>query len=71
MEENYTKGDVEILTRLDRVESVLARIAQDIANHVTRNEFDLRVKPLERVVYGMVSLMLVAILVGMLTLVVK
>lgn len=74
-----------VLIKLIRIEAGMAAVQQDISELkaaqktalVTREQFesekqrtDARIKPLERVVYGLVSLVLTAVFVALIALVV-
>ena len=60
----YTKAEVEILTSIARIEANQKII---LKNYVTRDEF----APIQRLVYGLVGLVLVAVASGLIALVIQ
>ena len=61
--QGYRRAEVEILVRLERMDTQLKTID---SNHVRRDEFE----PIQRLVYGLVSIVLVAVIGAIVALVV-
>ena len=59
--------DSKIATLTERI----SNLVDDCKNYVTRIEFNSRISPLEKVVYGMVSAILLAVLAGALRFFIK
>jgi len=62
----YSEAEVEILLRLGRLESEIAQIREASGKYVRREEFD----PVQRLVYGMVGVILLAFLGAIVALVI-
>lgn len=65
-QQGYSKAEVEILLKLERLESEVRLLRETEEKYVRREEFD----PVQKLVYGMVGLILVAFLGAVIALVV-
>jgi len=73
-EENYTAGDIEILLTLARLTEQVNQLRTDVGKFVSRLEFEnfeKRMVMIERLVYGMVALILTGVIGALLTVVLK
>lgn len=62
----YSKAEVEILVKLTRLETELKNLTKKTETFVTKDEF----APIQRLVYGVVGVILVAVVGGIIALVV-
>jgi len=69
--DGYTKGEVDILKALERLETEVRNLKEMAQTYVSRVEFEARIEPLQRVVYGLVGVVLIAVAGGLVAMVLK
>lgn len=68
-DKDFTKGEVEILIRLARMEDEIRQLKELSSKYVSRQEFESKIAPLERLSYGAVGVILLAFAAGVVSLV--
>jgi len=70
MGEEYSQAEMEILLKIEKLTEQVSQLRENTNRYVSRDEFESRMKPLERIVYGMVGIILIAVIGALVALVV-
>lgn len=70
-EKRYSQGELDILVAINRLESEVALLRRNEAKYLLRAEFEIKFDPIQKLVYGMVGLILVAFVGGVIALVLQ